>query len=88
MNNKEVHSKVSSAMYKLVRDKGVASPIEVLIDIGVLSKEDYENWRFGRIAYLERVCKINLSKLSTIMREIRVYASAHNLKPSWSDYRK
>lgn len=75
-------------MYKLIREKGIASPVEVLMEISVLSKEDYESWRFGKVTYLERVCKINLSKLSTIMREIRVYAHAHNLKPSWSDYRK
>jgi len=88
MNNKDLHTKVHAAMYKLIREKGVASPVEVLIEIGVLTKEDYENWRFGRIHYLESVCRINLSKLSTIMHEIRVYAGKHHLKPSWSAYQK
>ena len=88
MNNKELHVKVQSAMYTLIRDKGVASPVDVLMAIGVLSKADYENWRHGRVNYLERVCKVNLNKLSTINREIRAYAKKHNLKPSWTDYRK
>jgi hypothetical protein len=88
MNNKELHDKVHSAMYELIMTKGVASPVEVLMAIGVLSKEKYEEWRFGRISYLERVCQINLSKLSTVNHEIRVYAQKHNLKASWTDYRK
>ncbi|MHB9038734.1 MAG: hypothetical protein ACYC64_18975, partial [Armatimonadota bacterium] len=50
--------------------------------------EDYENWRFGRVSYLEKVCKINLSKLSTIMHEMRVVARQMGLNESWTDYRK
>ena len=88
MNNRELQTKVHAAMYTLIKEKGVASPIEVLMAIGILSKEDYENWRFGRVSYLERVCKINLSKLSTINHEIRVFAQKNGLKASWSDYRK
>jgi hypothetical protein len=88
MKNHELQVKVTSAMYKIIRDKGVVSPVEVLIEIGALSKEDYENWRFGRISYLERVCKMNLHKLSAVMHEIRVYAKKYKLKESWSAYNK
>jgi len=88
VNNKELQNKVHSAMYTLIKDKGVASPVEVLLAIGVLSKEDYENWRFGHVSYLERVCKVNLGKLSTINHEIRVFARKNNLKASWSEYLK
>ena len=87
MNNKELHDKVHAAMYSLIKEKGVASPAEVLMAIGVLSKEDYENWRFGRgVPYLERACKINLSKLATVNHEIRVFARKNSLKASWSAY--
>ena len=75
-------------MYFLIKDKGVASPTDVLISIGTLSKEDYEKWRNGKIDYLERVCKVNLRKLSFINHEIRVYAQKHDLKPSWTAYNK
>lgn len=88
VNNQELVKKVHSAMYTLIKEKGVASPVEVLIAIGALTKEKYEDWRFGRIPYLERVCQINLSKLSTVNHEIRVFARKNNLKASWSDYRK
>jgi hypothetical protein len=88
VNNKELHDKVHSTMYVLIKEKGVASPVEVLMAVGVLSKENYENWRRGRVSYLERVCEINLSKLSAINHEIRVFAQKNDLKPSWTDYRQ
>ena len=86
--DKELSSKVYSAMYHLVKDKGYASSIDVLIAIGVLSKTDYENWRTGKVDYLERVCNVKLKMLSYISNGIRSYAKQHNLKPSWTDYRK
>ena len=58
------------------------------MDVGYLSKQDYENWRYGRVDYLERVCKVNLSKLSLIMREMRSYASKAGLKPSFCYYKR
>jgi hypothetical protein len=87
-NDKELQVKVHSAMYFLIKDKGVASPAEVLISIGALSKEDYERWRFGKVDFLERLCKINLRKLSFVNHEIRSYAAKHKLKPSWTAYNK
>ena len=83
MNDHELAAKVHSAMYHQCRDRGYATPVDVLMDIGVLRKADYEDWRHGRIPYLERVCAINLSKLSTIRHEMRVYARKAGLKPSF-----
>ena len=88
MNNQELKKKVNSAMYTLIKENGIASPAEVLISVGVLSKEDYERWRRGEVDYLERVCKINLSKLSTINSEIRAFARKCDLKPSRTFYKK
>ena len=88
MNDKELKHKVNTAMYALMKDKGVTSSVEVLMAIGVLSKENYERWQMGKVDYLERVCQINLRKLSTINREIRAFAEKNNLKPSWTDYRR
>jgi hypothetical protein len=87
-NDKKLQTQVHSAMYNLIKNKGVASTVEVLIAIGALSKDDHERWRFGCVDFLERVCKINLRKLSLVNHEIRAYAQKHDLKPSWSDYRK
>ena len=82
MNNQELISKVHSAMYVQCRKRGYAAPVDVLMDLGVLPKQKYEDWRFGKVDYLERVCNVNLHKLSTIMHEMRVYAQKAGLKPS------
>ena len=62
--------------------------MEVLIEIGALSKENYEKWRRGKTPYLERVCEMNLNKLSAVMQEMRVYAEKNQLKGSWTMYKQ
>ena len=69
-----------------MKTTGIIVPVDVLMSTGVLSKTDYENWRHGKVDYLERVCKVNLRKLSTLMHEIRAFASKNDLKPSWTYY--
>ena len=64
MNNVELKHKVGLVVIYI-------SPVDVLIKMDILSVKDYENWRFGRVPYLERVCKTNLNKLSLIIKEIR-----------------
>lgn len=88
MNDKELTGKVHSAVYHQCRSRGFAAPVDVLMDVGYLSKQDYENWRYGRVDYLERVCKANLSKLSLVMREMRSYAAKAGLKPSFCYYKR
>ena len=39
-------------MYRQCKNRGYATAVDVLMDIGVLQKEKYEDWRFGRIPYL------------------------------------
>jgi len=88
MNNGEIIGKVHNSIYQQIQKTGMAAPVQVLIDLGYLSESDYENWRFGRIDYLERVCKVNLHKLSFIMKQVRTYARKNDLKPSWTFYKQ
>ena len=88
VNNVELAAKVRSAVYLQCRKRGFAAPVDVLMEVGYLSKQDYENWRYGRVDYLERVCKANLSKLSLVMREMRSYAAKAGLKPSFCYYKR
>jgi len=88
MNDYELSVKVQSSMYHQCKSRGYATTVDVLMDIGVLPKDKYEDWRFGRISYLERVCMINLSKLSTIRHQMRVYAQKAGLKPSFCYYKQ
>ena len=88
MNDKELIGKVHSSMYHQLKRKGYATAVDVLMDLEILSKTDYELWRNGKVLYLEKVCKVNLKKLSTILHEMRVYAKKGNLKPSFCVYKR
>ncbi|MDL2319037.1 hypothetical protein LJC74_08220 [Eubacteriales bacterium OttesenSCG-928-A19] len=88
MNDGEIIGKVHSAMYHQCLKRGFSTPVDVLIDIGALPKQKYEEWRYGRVACLESVCTVNLRKLSTIMHEMRVYARKNGLKPSFCYYKQ
>ena len=88
INNGDVIGKVHNSMYQQLKQSGVATPVQVLVDVGVLSAADLERWRFGNVDYLERVCKVNLHKLSFIMKQVGAYASKNNLKPSYTYYKQ
>lgn len=88
MNNGELIGKVHNSVYQQIKKIGMATPVQVLIDLGYLSEADYERWRFGKIDYLERVIKVNLHKISFIMKQVRAYAKKAGLKPSWTFYKR
>jgi hypothetical protein len=73
-------------MYELMTSTGVVAPVDVMQKVGVLSKEKCEKWRNGQVDYLERICTCNLGKLSTLMKEMRIFAKKNELKPSWTYY--
>jgi len=86
MNNQELKAKVNSVAYTLLKSKFYVAPVDVLLGIGVLTQKDIDEWRKGKVPYLERVCKTNLSKLSLINAEIRGFAKKNNLKNSHTAY--
>jgi len=43
MNNQELTTKVNFSMYRQCRDRGYAAAVDVLMDIGVLQKDKYED---------------------------------------------
>lgn len=88
MKESELIGKVHSAIYHQCQQRGYAAPADVLVDVGVLPKQKYEDWRFGKVRYLEAVCTCNLKKLSFIMKQIRSYAKKSNLKPSFCYYKR
>ena len=88
MNDSEIVNKVHHSMYHQIQKTGMSTPVQVLIDLDVLSSVNLERWRFGKVDYLERVCKVNLRKLSYIMKQVRAYAAKNNLKASWTFYKQ
>ena len=88
MNNAELIKRVNASMYQQIWRRGYATPVDVLMDTGILSKQKYEDWRFGKVDYLERVCTANFMKLSLVLHQMRVYAQKANLKPSFCYYKR
>lgn len=88
MTDGEFIGKIYSSMYHQCQSRGYAAPADVLMDVGVLPKHKYDDWRFGRVSYLEAVCTVNLRKLSFIMHQMQVYAKKNNLKPSICYYKR
>lgn len=67
-------------------EKGFVCALDILLQLDYLTKKDYEDWRFGRVEYLEKVCSINLSKLTLINKLIRKYSTELDLIGSWIGY--
>jgi len=70
----------------LLASRKVVAPVDVLIGIGLLTPAKLEDWRFGRVPYLEKVIDGNLAKLSRVLRILRFHAHDLNLRPSTTAY--
>jgi hypothetical protein len=69
----------------LARGKVVA-PVDVLIGMHLLTRERLEDWRRGRVPYLEKVILSNLTRLSRLLRILRFHAHDLKLVPSVTVY--
>ena len=72
----------------LERGDDVVTPVEVFIGMGFLLRKSFEDWRFGRVPYLEKVLQCNLSRISRILRILRMHAHDLDLRPSLTVYMK
>lgn len=88
MNTIELEKKVKQIVHSLSYEKGFVCSVDVLLKLAYLSKDDFESWRFGRIDYLEKVCQVNLSKLSLINKIMRKNVNELGLERSWTGYNK
>jgi len=88
MNNQDLEKKVKSLVHSLKFEKGFVCSVDVLMGLEYLTKNDFENWRFGKVDYLERVCQTNLHKLTFMNSLIRKFSKELNLKESITIYKK
>lgn len=65
---------------------GIVAPVDVLVAMDLLDHSKLDDWRNGRVPYLERVISGNLTRLSRLLRVLRFHAHDLNLKPSWTAY--
>ncbi len=72
------YPRVVRAVGRLLARTDVVAPSEILIEMGNLSKKNYEAWRKEQVPYLERVFEGSLSKANRILRIIGFHV--HDLK--------
>jgi hypothetical protein len=82
------YAPIVKAAAGLLREKGFVAPVELFIRMDLLSPKSMEDWKRGRIPYLERVIRCNLSKASRILRILRKHAHDLDLKPSLTVYKR
>jgi len=82
------YSRVVRAMARILMRSDVVAPVEVLIEMGNLTKKNHEAWRAGQVPCLERVFEGSLSKANRILRIIGFHAHDLNMLPIQADYRQ
>jgi len=78
--------RIERSVADILQNGNVVAPVEVLIGMGLLSRDHLDDWRRGRVPYLERVINCNLSRLSRILRILRFHVHDLKLVPSVTAY--
>ena len=81
-----LYPRIARAVDALLSSGNVVTPVDVLIGMGLLTREQLEDWRRGRMPYLERIIDCNLARLGRLLRILRFHAHDLNLEPSWTAY--
>jgi len=77
---------VVHAVAAILARSDVVAPVDVLLEMGYLKKRDLEDWRHGRVAFLEKVLAGNLSKASRVLRLIALHVHDLDMRPSQTAY--
>ena len=84
----QLYPVVARAVAELLKTKDVIAPVDLLLHLQRVTKQQVDDWRLARIPYLERVCIGNLSRLNRLLRILDHHARALGLKPSQTVYRQ
>lgn len=69
-----LYRRVVNAVRHLQQTKGEITPINVLVTLGMLTPGQVQQWRQGRVLFLEAILQSNLSKTNRILRILRLHA--------------
>ena len=85
-NKHALEVRVTSAAEAALAHHHYVSAIDVLTGMGLLTPAHLQDWRKGRVDFLERVIHTNLKKISLSMKVFHRWARAKGLKPSETRY--
>ncbi|MFH1573146.1 MAG: hypothetical protein ABIG68_04140 [Acidobacteriota bacterium] len=78
--------RIERAVAAILQHGKVVAPVDVLIAMDLLAPAHLDDWRRGKVPYLERVVRGNLTKLSRLLRILRFHAHDLRLVPSLTAY--
>jgi hypothetical protein len=81
-----LYPRIVRAVAAILENGKVVAPVDVLVAMGLLAPSAVNEWRRGRIPYLERVIDGNLTKLSRLLRILRFHVHDLKLVPSPTVY--
>ena len=81
-----MYPRIARVVAAILTHGKIVTPIDVLVRMGLLAPERLEDWRRGRVPYLEKVVNCNLTRLSRVLRILRLHAHDLNLMPSVTVY--
>ena len=77
-----LYPRIERAVESILQHGKVVAPVDVLVHLDLLAPEHLEDWRRGRVPYLERIIRCNLAKISRLLHILRFHAHDLNLVPS------
>jgi hypothetical protein len=80
------YPRVAQAVEELLAKGNLVAPVDVLVHMKLLQPKHLEDWRRGRVPYLEEVIDCNLNRLSKLLRILRFHAHDMKLVPSATTY--
>jgi hypothetical protein len=83
---RRLQQRVTRAAEGALAERDVVAPIDVLVGLGWLAPRCVEEWRQGRVDYLETVVEAGLGKISASMQLLRDWACARGLQASETAY--
>jgi len=78
--------RIERTVAAILERREVVTPVDVLVEMGLLAPEHLDDWRRGKVPYLERVIRCNLTKLSRILRILRKPMAGAETLPVAQDF--
>ncbi len=86
--NYSIEPKLQASIDYLLQTQGTYSPIEFLIHEGFLKYENYEEWRYGKKAYLEQVIDGAVDSLRHRLKQAALWLQHLGMQPEVHNYRR
>lgn len=86
MGRQEMAQKAIKAADRCLKGKGYIALVDVLMEMGRLTRENHARWRARQVPFLERVLVGNLAQLQVIIRAVAKNSMHGGLKPSRTVY--